>query len=119
MSDAADRARIAVVDRVLLGPGTTGPDARRAAFDNEGVDERARALVAKVARNAWKVTDEDVASTKAAGMPEDDIFELVVSAALGQATRQLTSARAALDAAMESAEPPPAETAPRRTGVVS
>ncbi len=60
--------------------------ARRAAFDNQGVPESARALVAKVARAAWTVTDADVAAAKSAGVSEDEIFELTVCAALGQAT---------------------------------
>jgi hypothetical protein len=63
------------------------------------VDPRARSLVDKVARHPWRVTDEDVTAAKAAHLSEDEIFELVVCAALGQASRQLTSALAALDAA--------------------
>ncbi len=62
------------------------------------MDEPARALVAKVATAAWTVTDADVVATKAA-VSEDEIFELAVCAALGQATRQLDSALAALDGA--------------------
>jgi alkylhydroperoxidase family enzyme len=99
MSEAATRLRKAIVDRVLNGPGRTEAGARRAAFDNRGVDERARALIDAVARHAWKVTDEDVAAAKDAGLSDDQIFELVVSAALGQSTRQLESALAALDEA--------------------
>ena len=34
---------------------------------------------------------------KAAGVSEDEIFELVVCAALGQSTRQLSAALSALD----------------------
>ena len=51
------------------------------------------------ARNAYKVTNEDVAAAKAAGVAEDAIFELAVCASLGQSTRQLDTAMAALDAA--------------------
>jgi hypothetical protein len=40
-----------------------------------------------------------VAAATAAGVPEDEIFELTVCAALGQATRQLDAALAVLDAA--------------------
>ncbi|MBS1120161.1 MAG: hypothetical protein H6Q90_2389 [Deltaproteobacteria bacterium] len=110
MSESVTRLRKAVVECTLQGPGKSAGEARRAAFDNnEAVPAPARALVAKVARNAWKVTDEDVAATKQAGVAEDDIFELVVCAALGQATRQLDSALAALDAA--TLEAPPAKQA--------
>jgi len=99
MSDAATRFRKEVVERVLHGPGTASGDARRAAFDNQHVAEGSRALVDKVTRNAWTVTDEDVAAVKQAGSSEDQIFELAVCAALGQSTRQLEAALAALDLA--------------------
>ena len=97
MSETASRLRADVIERVLEGPATTSTERRRAAFDNAGVEEPARALVDKVTRTAWKVTDEDVAAARAAGLAEDAIFELVVAAALGQASRQLASALAVLD----------------------
>jgi hypothetical protein len=99
MSEAVNRFRAAVIDRALRGSGVASPAARRAAFDNRGVDERARSLIDKVARQAWTVTGADVAAATAAGVPEDEIFELTVCAALGQATRQLDAALAALDTA--------------------
>ena len=99
MSKAMNRLRGAAIARALRGPGLTTADARLAAFANAGVDERVRPLIDKVARNAWKVTDEDVAAAKRAGLPEDEIFELVVCAAFGESSRQLNSALAALDAA--------------------
>jgi hypothetical protein len=103
MSEPATRYREAVVRRALQGPGIASAAARRAAFDNQGVPEAARALVAKVAKAAWTVADADVAAAKSAGASEDEIFELTVCAALGQATRQLDDALAALDAATTSA----------------
>ena len=106
MSEAARRFRELVVDRAVDGPGMAGSAARRAAFDNHGVDERARALIDKVARHAWKVAAADVAAAKTRGVSEDEIFELTVCAALGQATRQLDAALAALDAATQSARCP-------------
>lgn len=60
--------------------------------------EPARALVDKVAKNAYGVTDEDVAAAKSAGLKEDEIFELVVCAAI-QSTRQIENALAALEQA--------------------
>jgi hypothetical protein len=118
MSEAARRHRETVVQRAVHGPGLATSAARRAAFDNTGVDERARALLDKVARRAWTVTDADVAATQAAGMLEDEVFELTVCAALGQATRQLEAALAALDAASPTsagaAPPPPSDDGARR-----
>ena len=108
MSEPATRYREAVVRRALQGPGTASAATRRAAFDNQGVPEPARALVAKVAKAAWTVTNADVAATKSAGVSEDEIFELTVCAALGQATRQLDDALAALDAATTSVTRPQA-----------
>ena len=102
MNEAAKRLRERVVRRVLNGPGTASSTARRAAFDNQAVDQRGRTLIDKVARHAWKVTDRDVAAAKAAGLCEDEVFELIVCAAIGQATRQLDAALAALDAAVET-----------------
>ncbi len=108
MSDAARRFRETVVRAVLQGPGRASADARRAAFDNARVPAGARALLDKVARCAWKVTDEDVVAAKAAGLSDDEIYELVVSAALGQSTRQLESAHAALAAAGDDGPNPTA-----------
>ncbi len=98
MSQEATRLRKVVTERVLHGPGQTAGDARRAAYDNRDVAEPARALIDKVTNNAWKVTDEDVAAATKS-MSDDEVFELVVAAALGQSTRQLDAALAALDEA--------------------
>jgi len=58
-------------------------------------------LIEKVARHSYKVTDEDVAAVRAAGLSEDQIFEIVVCAAVGQASRQYASALAALASAVK------------------
>ena len=99
MSETANRLRSVVVKQALHGPGKAGGDARRAAFNNRNVPEGARALIDKVAKAAYKVIDEDITAAKAAGLTEDQLFELVVCAALGQSTRQLDAAMAALDEA--------------------
>lgn len=99
MSKRATNLRDLVIERAVRGPGMAGSAARRAAFDNKGIHPRARDLMSKVVRQAWTVTDEDVAATKAAGLSEDEIFELTICSALGQASRQLNSALAALDLA--------------------
>jgi hypothetical protein len=116
MSEAARRFRKMVVERAVDGPGMASSAARRAAFDNHGVDERVRALIDKVARHAWEVTADDVAATKTAGVSENEIFELAVCAALGQATRQLRAALAALDAAAQAPARPVTKAARRDDG---
>lgn len=98
MGEATDRLRKAVIERVLHGSGTTSGDTRRAAFDNADAPDDVRSLIDKVARNAWKVTDEDVAAVRQ-HRDDDEIFELVIAAALGQSTRQLDAALVALDEA--------------------
>jgi hypothetical protein len=103
MSDQVKKYREAVVARVVNGPGSASVEARQAAFDNRRVDKRVSALIDKVATRAWTVTDDDVDNAKKAGASEDEIFELVVAAALGQATRQLDAALAVLDAAVAPA----------------
>jgi len=99
MTSAAARILDASLRRILDGPAVSSAAARHAAFDLRDVPEALRALIDKVARHAWLVRDADVQDAKAAGASEDEIFELVVSAALGQASRQHAAAMAALDAA--------------------
>jgi alkylhydroperoxidase family enzyme len=74
---------------------------RRAAFDNAGLGEPTRTLIEKVTYHATSVTDEDVAAVRAAGLNEDQIFEIVVCAAIGQASRQHKNALAVLASAIE------------------
>jgi alkylhydroperoxidase family enzyme len=95
MSDIAKLHR-ELVARVLDGEGKAPPELRQAAFDNAGLDEPVRTLIEKVAHHAYRVTDDDVAAVRAAGLSEDQIFEIVVCAAIGQASRQHESALAAL-----------------------
>jgi hypothetical protein len=99
MSTPANDLRNRVIDRAVRGPGVTGSAARDAAFENRGVDPRVRDLLDKVTRQAWTVTDDDVTAAKSADLSEDEIFELTICAALGQASRQLSAAGAALEAA--------------------
>ena len=91
--------RKSLISRVLDGTGTSTNQARHAAF--AGTSESAPALIEKVTKHAFKITDEDIAAAKAAGLSEDQIFELVVCAAVGQANRQLESALAALTEATQ------------------
>jgi hypothetical protein len=98
MSDIR-QARKTVVARILEGDGKAPPALRKAAFDNTGLGEPLRTLIDKVANYAYRVSDEDIARVKASGLSEDEIFEVVVCAAIGQATRQYDTALAALAAA--------------------
>jgi len=98
MSDIR-QARTALVRRILEGAGKASLSERRAAFNNSGLAPALGALVDKVARHAYKVTDEDIETARVSGWSEDQVFEIVVCAAIGQATRQYDEALRALEAA--------------------
>jgi len=51
------------------------------------------------AKRSRRVTDEDIAMARESGLSEDQIFEIVVCAAIGVVTRQYDTALAALEAA--------------------
>jgi hypothetical protein len=91
----------ALITRVLGGGGTAPAELRRAAFDNAGLNAPVRTLIEKVAHQAYSVTDDDITAVRAAGLSEDQIFEIVVCAAVGQADRQYESGLAALTFATE------------------
>ncbi len=95
------QARKGVVTRVLQGNGMASLEQRRAAFDNAGFTEPLGTLIKKVALQAYAVTDGDISAVQASGLSQDQVFELVVCAAIGQASRQLDSALAALEAATQ------------------
>ena len=92
----------ALIARVLHGEGKAPTAVRRAAFDAVGLDEPMRTLVDKVSYCAHLITDADVAALRTAGRSEDEVFEIVVCAAIGQATRQYQSALAALATATKA-----------------
>jgi alkylhydroperoxidase family enzyme len=95
------QARRALVARILEGEGKASHAQRRAAFDNAGHTDPLSTLIDKVAWHPSKVTDEDIAAARTSGLSEDQIFEIVICAAIGQATRQYDTALAALKAATE------------------
>lgn len=96
MSNIRERREV-LMKRILEGDGKAAPFERRAAFNNSGVYEPLRKLIDKVAMHADTVTDEDITAVKVSGLSEDHIFETVICAAVGQATRQYDRAFAALD----------------------
>ena len=60
----------------------------------------ARQLLDKVQAHAYKVTDADVASLRAT-YGDDQMFEIIVSAALGASHQRLVAGLAALDQAIQ------------------
>ena len=102
--DKKRAAQQALVDRVLNGDGTASPELRARAFSNTDVPRALHALIGKVATSPAQVTDADFAAAKAAGFSEDQIFELVVSAAVGQGARLYAAGLEALAAAVADEE---------------
>jgi hypothetical protein len=95
------QARKTLESRILEGDGKASHSERKAAFNNSGLAKPVSTLVDKVTRHAYRITDEDIASARDSGLSEDQVFEIVVCAAIGEATRQYDSAFAALEAAIE------------------
>lgn len=95
----------ALVARIVEGPGHAEQAQRRAALDNNNAElrEPLATIVSKVALAASSLTDEDISRARAAGASEDQLFELIVCAAVGQASRQYAAGIAALDAASAGA----------------
>jgi hypothetical protein len=91
MSDIRE-ARNALARRILEGAGKASPSVRRAAFNNSSLAQPLSALVDKVARRPYT-------AATVSDLSEDQVFEIVVCAAIGQATRQYDTALAALEAA--------------------
>ena len=87
-----------VLESVLHGRGDTDPAIRRAAADGHGVPSDLQALVDKIHRHAYKVTDDDLARLQPT-YADDQLFEIVVSAALGASRKRLVAGLEALDEA--------------------
>ena len=100
MSDIT-KAHQALEARILEGDGKASHAQRRAAFDNAGFAKPLNTLIDKVTKHAYQVTDEDIAAARASGLTEDQIFEMVVCAAIGQSSRQYDKALAALETATQ------------------
>jgi hypothetical protein len=74
-SDA--RLRHTVLERAAWLAGRDAPP------PSGDVPEPLSPLVEKIVRHAYRVTDEDIAAARAAGHGEDELFDVIVAAALG------------------------------------
>ncbi|MHB1836510.1 MAG: carboxymuconolactone decarboxylase family protein [Solirubrobacteraceae bacterium] len=93
-----------LVDRILGGPGAAPADQRALAFDNAGLPEPLAQLIEKVAHSSAAVTDADLAAATKSGFTDDQLFELVICAAVGEASRQYEAGLAALAEAIAGEE---------------
>jgi hypothetical protein len=89
-------ARRALFAKILDGAGEASSTQRRAAFENTGLAGPVQALLGKIAADAHRVSDDDVRNALASGLTEDQVFELAVCTALGQANREYEAAMTAL-----------------------
>ena len=85
-----------LITRILKGEGKASAEERYAAFSNSGLNEPMKALINKVALHPVKILDEDIKEAITSGFTEDQIFELIICGAVGQAARQYESALDAL-----------------------
>jgi hypothetical protein len=85
--DRKRAAHQALVDSVLNGAGQASAEQRAHAFSNADIPPPWPALIGKVATRPTQVTDADFAAARASGFSEDQLFELVISAAVGQSAR--------------------------------
>ena len=92
----------ALVSRLLEGEGKASHSQRKAAFNNTVSSEPLKKLIDKISFSSYKIVDSDFDEMKVAEFNEDQIFELVISAAVGQATRQYESAFSALTEALNN-----------------
>ena len=98
VSDPHAAGRDAVLRSVLDGPGETDPSLRYAAAEGVGMPDDLRMLVEKVHQHAYKVTDEEIAVLQAK-YGDDQLFELIVSAAVGASRQRLVAGLKALEEA--------------------
>lgn len=97
IKDPHAELRDRVLETVLKGPGESLPGIRLAAAEGTGVPADLQALVDKIHRHAYKVTDDDLSRVQAK-YGDDQMFEIVVSAALGASRQRLLAGLEALDA---------------------
>jgi alkylhydroperoxidase family enzyme len=102
--DKKQAAYQALVDRVLNGTGRAAAEQRARAFSNDGLSPALHALIGKVATRPAQVTEADFAAAKALGFSEDQLFELVICAAVGQSARLYEAGLAALAEATVNGE---------------
>lgn len=68
---------------VLSGPGSLPPPLRQAISEGAKLSGALGAFVQKIAENASTLTNDDIAELHRARYTDDQIFEVIVSAALG------------------------------------
>ena len=94
MSERFRELREATAEAVLRGPGRSTPELRQAVARGEPPDDLCD-LVQKIHLHAYKITDETLAALRGR-YSEDELFEVIVAAALGAADQRLRAGLRAL-----------------------
>ncbi|RZT16737.1 hypothetical protein EV649_4270 [Kribbella sp. VKM Ac-2569] len=100
--DAKRVAHRALVDRILTGDGRASTEQRTRAFNNEGLVPPLSTLLSKVTCTPVRISEADLT---VAGCTEDEVFELVICAAVGHSTRLYEAGLAALAEAISEEAP--------------
>jgi alkylhydroperoxidase/carboxymuconolactone decarboxylase family protein YurZ len=95
IADRFARFRAATAAALLDRDGAT-PSATRRAIANGAPPADLKTLVDKIRSRAYTVTDADVDALRRQ-YTEDQLFEIIVSAAFGAASERLAAARKALE----------------------
>jgi hypothetical protein len=103
--DKKRAAHRALVDRVLNGEGRASAELRARAFGNAGLSPPFDTLIGKITGRPSQVTEEDLAAAMASGCTEDQLFELVICAAVGHSARLYEAGLAALTEATVKGRP--------------
>jgi DNA-binding transcriptional ArsR family regulator len=104
---AEDKKRAAfraLQDRIRTGEGRAPATLRARAFGNDGLSPPLDGLLGKVVTRPAQVTDADFTAAQAAGFSEDELFELVICAAVGHSARLYDAGLAALADAIAEEE---------------
>ena len=96
MTDPHAILRDRVFDSVLRGRGESDPQIRAAAADGAGVPAELQSLIDKIHGHAYKVTDADITRLQMK-YTDDQLFEIVVCAALGASRQRLSAGLRALE----------------------
>lgn len=109
MSESIHEAFQQLREAVLAGPGALSKEERARIANwsaspgtipaSERMAEPLAAVLTKVTRHAYTVTDEDIQGLLKAGYSQDAVFEAVISAALGTAIGRYERGMAVLRAA--------------------
>jgi hypothetical protein len=98
ISDPHAALRTRAVESVLDGPALTSSSLRHAAAERAELPPELRELIDKIHNHAYRVTNEDITRLQAT-YSDDQLFEIIVSAALGASGHRLAAGLRALEEA--------------------